>query len=96
MKTNTFAKLFTSDEYGQIVAISGDNSEGYPSIKVFMSPHPDANTCSVEPTWNNPDPEEAEKLRDERFAELNLEIAEELAEGIHNQLCQMIDGGDEE
>lgn len=72
-----FAKVFHSEEYGQLVVMLDRNDRGDPALMVFFNhPHPDLGVCSIAPSWDDTD--EGWDRAEKAFSDSNLELAEAL------------------
>ena len=71
-----FAKMFTSDKFGQFVAMVDTNDESDPAILIYGKPE-DLGVCSVGIGF--PDTDEGWDNRDSVFADLTLDQVETIA-----------------
>lgn len=83
---NIFAKLFISEKYGQLVAMSQENDEGAPEVRVFCQP-PEMGVCSAALTFKDTD--KGFDDRDAVFSKFDVEKAEVLAEQIIKSIEEM-------
>lgn len=85
-----FAKLFESEEYGQIVVIRQNNDDGEPEVRFFLRPKIDGlRVCAVAAAGKD-DSEESEKAMDAIFDKTDLQAAEEMASTVNDELTAML------
>ena len=75
-KIISFAKIFNSDSYGQIVVLKDEDLDGIPSLKFMIRPE-GFNTCMMGTSFTDDDIG-YEKL-DKAFDETSLQFAESFA-----------------
>lgn len=71
----TFAKIFDSSKYGQILAKRDTNDEGAPELRIFFEP-PQLGVCSV--ALNFPDTDAGYDLAQEALERMDAGRAESL------------------
>lgn len=77
-----FCKVFSSEKYGQILAIADTNDEGYPSLIVKLQPK-GMGVCGPEDKFTDSNEEDAWRKVDKLFDDFNLEKAEKVAEELN-------------
>ena len=88
-----FAKIFDTEEVGQVVVMKSESDECEPMLAIYMKP-PDMGVCMVGPKWDDDDDGWA-KL-DKAFEEFATDDAVKAANGLLKTLRKLTEHSEQD
>lgn len=82
-----FAKLFTTEDRGQLLVVRQTNAEGEPELRTYCEPE-GLGVCSAALTWN--DDEKGWHLQESAFAQCTEDMARKMTAGIFQAAPKMV------
>lgn len=80
-----FAKIFTGDEFGQVVVMKKTNDDGNPEIRFYYeTENEDLDVCETAYAYH--DTEDGWNKRDKKFEEIELDVAKSITLYVRNLL----------
>ncbi|QOC57903.1 hypothetical protein phiK7B1_048 [Pseudomonas phage phiK7B1] len=84
-----FAKLFTFEDIGQVLAVIDDSDDG-PSVKFSFTPHENLGVCSVNSSF--PDNDEGWASAEKLFAVLDADAARRVVTPVIKEMTERFGG----
>jgi hypothetical protein len=81
-----FAKLFTTEDRGQLLVVRQTNPDGDPEMRVYCEPE-GLGVCSVALSWDDDD--KGWDLQESCFERYTEELARKLTDNIFQQAAEM-------
>jgi hypothetical protein len=87
-----FAKLFTTEDRGQLLVVRQTNADGEPEMRAYCEPE-GLGVCSVALSWD--DDENGWDLQEACFERCTEESARKMTDGVFQQAAEMFGQNDQ-